>query len=223
VALPPPGEGEVSRIPALYVICDVDRCLSRHWDPVAFATACLAGGATLIQLRAKTLGGADFLHLIDRVVGLARPLGAAVVVNDRVDLARAAGADGVHVGQGDLSPAAVRAQLGPAAIVGLSTHTREQVIAAGTEPVTYVAVGPVFETATKDTGYQPVGIGLVADAKGLLAPGMSIVAIGGVTLERTGSVMQAGASSVAVVSDLLTADPALRVGEYRARLTEAGW
>lgn len=135
-------------------------------------------------------------------------------MNDRADLARMSGAAGVHVGQDDLAPRDARAQLGPSAIVGFSTHTISQIESAAREPVTYIAVGPVFGTVTKATGYDAVGLDLVRTAAAI-APGVPIVAIGGITLERAPEVIAAGASAVAVIGDLLVGgDPAGRVAAY---------
>jgi thiamine-phosphate pyrophosphorylase len=130
------------------------------------------------------------------------------------------GAAGVHVGQEDLPPAQARAILGVEAIVGYSTHTLEQVEAALREPVSYVAVGPVFSTASKATGYSEVGPDLVRRAA-RAAGGRPIVAIGGITLATAPSLIEAGATSVAVIGDLVTGDPAARVAAYIARLAEA--
>lgn len=124
------------------------------------------------------------------------------------------GAAGVHVGQEDLAPAAARQLLGPGAIVGYSTHTTAQVEAASIEPVSYVAVGPVFGTRTKATGYEPIGLELVSEAA-RLSGGLPIVAIGGITIETAPAAIEAGASSVAVISDLLaTGEPAARVRAF---------
>lgn len=128
-----------------------------------------------------------------------------MIVNDRPDLALAADADGVHVGQEDLPVHAVRAMVGEQAIVGVSTHTPAQLDAALASDATYVAVGPIYSTATKDTGYEARGLDLVRLAAGR---GKPIVAIGGVTLERAPEVIAAGATAVAVISDLLI-DPDL--------------
>ena len=156
--------------------------------------------------------------MCEEVIAYARPVGALVIVNDRADLARLCGADGVHVGQEDLEPSAVRHIIGASALLGLSTHSAEQVRAACVEPVDYIAVGPVFGTATKDTGYRSVGLALVADAAAIVRANGSaapIVAIGGITLARARSVLDAGAACVAVISDLLsTGDPEARVREY---------
>ena len=124
------------------------------------------------------------------------------------------GAAGVHVGQDDLAPLAVRRILGPGAIVGYSTHTTAQIEAASIEPVTYIAIGPVFGTATKTTGYEPVGLELVSGAV-RVSRGLPVVAIGGITLETAPAVIEAGASSIAVIADLLvTGDPAGRVRAF---------
>jgi thiamine-phosphate pyrophosphorylase len=129
-------------------------------------------------------------------------------------LALMAGAAGVHVGQDDIPPLRARAMLGRNAIVGLSTHTVAQVEAAAGEPITYIAVGPVFGTRTKETGYRAVGLDLVSTAA-RLAGAVPIVAIGGITLQNALSVIDAGATSVAVIGDLLaTSDPRGRVDAF---------
>lgn len=184
------------------------------WRPADLARAYLDGGARVLQLRAKHLISAAFLVLCDDVVRLADAMGAGVIVNDRVDLARLSGAAGAHVGQDDIPPRAARALLGPNAIVGCSTHTVAQIEEAAREPVSYIAVGPVFGTATKDTGYGPVGLELVRAAVER-GGGLPIVAIGGITLDRAPGVLAAGASAVAVITDLVaTGDPAARVAAY---------
>jgi thiamine-phosphate pyrophosphorylase len=132
------------------------------------------------------------------------------------------GAAGVHVGQEDLAPRDARALLGDRAMIGLSTHTPEQVDAALDEPIDYIAVGPIYGTSTKDTGYAAVGLDLVRDAV-KAADTRPVVAIGGITLARAPEVLAAGAASVAVISDLLeTGDPTRRVAEFLARLSGSG-
>lgn len=173
------------------------------------------GGVRFLQLRAKSLPSGAFLQIVDAVVDDAARHDCLVVVNDRVDVARLGCASGVHVGQEDLSPADVRVQLGREAIVGLSTHTEAQLRAAAAEPVSYVAIGPVFGTATKDTGYEAVGLEAVRLARRIIPADVPIVAIGGITLANAKSVIDAGASSVAVISDLLTGStPATRARDY---------
>ena len=164
----------------------------------------------------KALAGRDFLEAATAIVARAAAGGATVIVNDRADIARLSGAAGVHIGQDDLAPAQARAVLGPNAIVGLSTHTAEQVDRALREPIDYLAVGPIFGTGTKATGYEPVGVEAVREAAvKASARNLPVVAIGGITLERSRSVLDAGAGSVAVISDLLSGgDPAARVREF---------
>jgi thiamine-phosphate diphosphorylase len=122
----------------------------------------------------------------------------------------------VHVGQDDLTAAQARAVLGRDAVVGVSTHTVDQLDRALQEPIDYVAVGPVFGTGTKATGYEPIGVEAVRTAAvRAAARNVPLVAIGGITHERYRSVLDAGARAVAVISDLLTGgDPAARVREF---------
>jgi thiamine-phosphate pyrophosphorylase len=206
------------RLPRLNAIVDVDVAERAGWRPIDLAHAYLAGGARFLQLRAKSLSGGRFLDLAREIAAATREGDALFVVNDRADLARLAGADGVHVGQDDLPVAAVRCVLGDTAIVGRSTHTLEQLEAAVAEPVSYVAMGPVFGTTTKVTGYDAVGLARVGEAAAR-AGSLPLVAIGGITLDTASSVIEAGAASVAVIGDLLsTGDPAARVREYCRRL-----
>ena len=146
----------------------------------------------------------------------ARGAGGRVIVNDRADLARLADADGVHVGQTDLPVAAARDIVGPGRIVGVSTHDRDQIDEALAGAASYIAVGPIFQTTTKDTGYSPRGLELLRYAAGR---GKPIVAIGGITLERAPEAVAAGAGAVAVITDLLVGgDPEARVRAFLAAL-----
>jgi thiamine-phosphate pyrophosphorylase len=193
------------------------------WTVSALTDACLAGGARFIQIRCKTAPSAEFLSMCEDVVARAAKFDAAVIVNDRADIAKLSTASGVHVGQEDLDPVSVRRVVGTDAMVGISTHSTEQVRAATKQPVDYIAVGPVFGTSTKDTGYRQVGLKLVADAAAIVHEAgdvKPIVAIGGITLERAPDVIRSGAASVAVISDLLsTGDPEARVREYLRALS----
>jgi thiamine-phosphate pyrophosphorylase len=151
------------------------------------------------------------------IVALAHSAGATVIINDRADIARLAGADGVHLGQDDLPPAAARRIVGDEAIIGWSTHAITQLEAAAKQPVDYVAIGPVFGTSTKNTGYEPVGLEMVRRAG---ATGRPVVAIGGITLETAASVIEAGAASVAIIGDLLAgSNPEERTRAFVARLS----
>jgi len=226
----------------LNAIIDVDVAARAGWTPVDLASAYINGGARFLQVRAKSLSSAAFLELTSRICAIAHPAGAVVVVNDRVDIARIAGADGVHVGQDDLTPAAARTLIGPAAILGLSTHTESQIDGAVSQPVTYVAVGPIFGTSTKATGYTAVGLDRVRYAANAIQAGRAgragragkaggagttlsygLVAIGGITLDLAADVIAAGATAVAVITDLIASgDPEGRVRAYLARLRERG-
>jgi thiamine-phosphate pyrophosphorylase len=222
-------------LPPLCAIVDADIATRAGWTPPALARAYLAGGARFLQLRAKTAPSGLFLQWCDEIASAARAHDALLVVNDRFDIAWLAGVTGLHLGQDDLPVEVVRRALGPTALIGLSTHTPEQVGAALGQPTSYLAIGPVFGTATKETGYVPVGLDRVRaaaaaargapTARGVLAargvpaargtPTIPVVAIGGISLDRAESVIAAGATSVAVITDLLaTADPEQRVRDY---------
>jgi thiamine-phosphate pyrophosphorylase len=203
----------------LYAIIDVDVSGRVGWAPRDLARAYLAGGARLLQLRAKSLASGAFLDLAAAIADDARAANAVFIVNDRADLAVLSGSSGVHVGQDDLSPSQVRRVTGTGPIVGLSTHSAAQIAQAVEEPITYLAVGPVFGSVTKDTGYTAVGLALVAAAAAAGGPrGLPVVAIGGIALAAAPSVIAAGATSIAVIADLLDGDPERRVRQYLSAL-----
>jgi len=207
-------------LPPLTAIVDVDVAERAGWTPLDLARAFLDGGARLIQLRGKRLAAGPFLSLADDMVALGHKYDADIVINDRADLARLSGAAGVHVGQDDLAPGEARQLLGPEAVIGLSTHSLPQLVMAVREPVTYIAVGPLFGTHTKETGYNPVGLELVRHAVEQ-SDGLPVVAIGGITLHTAASVLTAGATNVAVISDLLTGgNPSARVRAYLKDLAQ---
>ena len=207
-------------LPPLYAIVDAVQAARHGWSVPDLAAAYFDGGARLVQLRAPRVASGVLDGWCNAVVARAARYGAAVIVNDRADVARLGGAAGVHLGQDDLPVEDVRAMLGQSGIVGLSTHTPEQVGDALARPVTYVAVGPVYATATKDTGRRPVGLELVR-AAAVRAAATPVVAIGGITLERAADVMAAGAGAVAVIGDLLAGGrPTARVRAYVDRLSK---
>jgi thiamine-phosphate pyrophosphorylase len=206
-------------LPPLYPILDIDLCRERRLEPLAVLDGFLTGGARLVQLRDKSPSTSARLALADRAVARARAAGARLIVNDRPDIARLSNADGVHVGQDDLSVEEARLIVGPDAVVGLSTHDEAQIAAALETSATYIAVGPVYGTSTKDTGYSARGLELVRIA--VRSRRKPVVAIGGITLERAPEAMRAGAVSVAVISDLLAAgDPSARVRAFLDRLAQ---
>lgn len=198
-------------LPKLYPIVDAAVCVRAGRTPHEVARAFLNAGAKWLQLRCKDLPSGAFLDVANAVQEDSRRAGATLVINDRADIVALCGAGGLHVGQDDLSPVDARSVIGSAAILGLSTHTREQWESAVGQPVSYIAIGPAFGTGTKDTGYRAVGLEVVGQAAAAAsARRLPTVAIGGITLDTAASVIGAGAASVAVISDLLTGDPEVR-------------
>jgi thiamine-phosphate pyrophosphorylase len=195
----------------LYPIVDTEICRVRSLDPVALASLYFGAGAPLVQLRHKTGSSAEFLSLADCFAREARAAGGHLVINDRADIALLSRSAGVHVGQEDIPPADARRVLGAEAIVGVSTHDRAQIDEALASTATYIAVGPIFATSTKDTGYTGRGLDLVRYAAGR---GKPVVAIGGITLDTARLVVEAGATGVAVITDLLNGDPAARARAF---------
>jgi thiamine-phosphate pyrophosphorylase len=178
-----------------YVILDRSATGGRNLE--ILLEAVLAGGSRMLQLREKEWPSGRIFPLAQRLLGQCRRAGATFIVNDRVDLALALGADGVHLGQDDLPPAAARPLLRPGMILGLSTHSREQARAAQAAGADYVAVGSIFPTGTKPD-FQLVGPGLIRELRGeIKAP---IVGIGGITPDNVADVIRAGADGVAVIS-----------------------
>ena len=159
------------------------------------------GGASLVQLREKNGSPAEFYAQAEEALRIARQYGLKVIVNDRVDIALALKADGVHLGQDDLPPEAARRVLGPDAIIGFSTHNPSQAEVASQMPVDYIAIGPIFATASKEASNSPVGLEglrLVRQAVGKIP----LVAIGGITVENSAAVLDSGADAVAVISNI---------------------
>jgi thiamine-phosphate pyrophosphorylase len=187
-------------LPRLYPILDT-AALSAHGLtlPVA-AAACVDAGVSILQIRHKAPWNRDIFEAAREVARLCREAGAGLIVNDRADFALLLNA-GLHVGQDDLPPRECRKLLGPDAILGFSSHNAAQLAAAGGEPVSYVALGPVFSTASKHNPDPVVGLDEVRRIRTLTDK--PLVAIGGITLENAPSVLRAGADSVAVISGLL--------------------
>jgi thiamine-phosphate pyrophosphorylase len=161
------------------------------------------GGASVIQLREKLGQSLQFYEQAKAAVALAAANGVKLIINDRVDLALAVGAHGVHLGQDDLPPEAARRLLGPEAIIGYSTHTVEQALAALTLPIDYIAIGPVFQTSTKTDTSPVLGLDGLRSVRQALGE-FPLVAVGGITRRNAREVIAAGADSVAVISALLS-------------------
>ena len=195
----------------LYPILDIASVNSEARIPEIIAES----GVGLIQVRDKHASARSVFEASKDIVARLTPKGVRVVVNDRPDIAAMAGAGGVHVGQNDLPVEAARACCGGGLWVGVSTHNLEQFQQATTTSADYIAVGPIFPTATKENPDPVVGLDLIRAARRLTRK--PLVAIGGITVQSAESVYRAGADSIAVVSDLLlAAKPALRAAEYIA-------
>jgi thiamine-phosphate pyrophosphorylase len=193
--------------PAPFVYPIVDAALLAEDGAPEMVGTLAAAGARIIQLRAKALDGRALEQCARRAVAAAHAAGALLIVNDRPDVARLSGADGVHLGQDDLAPGEARRVLPPDAIVGVSTHDLPQAVAAGAAGADYVAVGPVYATTTKANPDPVVGLALVRAARASV-PG-PLVAIGGIDATNAGQVAEAGADGLAVISALMrAADPA---------------
>jgi thiamine-phosphate pyrophosphorylase len=201
-------------LPRLYVILDASLLKQSEKES---AEKLVAAGVQLLQYRNKKASARELLEKSRGIAELVCPQGVTFLVNDRPDVAYLAGASGVHVGQHDLGVEQARAAIGKDKLVGVSTHNLEQFSAAMATSADYVAVGPIFETRTKDNPDPVVGAELVRRARA--GTDKPIVAIGGITLERVGEIIAAGADSVAVISDILLAlDPAERAAKYISML-----
>jgi thiamine-phosphate pyrophosphorylase len=190
----------------LYFVVGSDVTQGRPLDEVV--AAALRGGATLVQLREKALGDAELVEVARALKGRLAPLGVPLIVNDRVEVAKAAGADGVHLGQDDLDAARARAILGPDGLIGVSAGTAEEAARIDRGLADYVGIGAVYATATKPDAGPPIGIAGLAGLAASLRP-LPVVAIGGIGLREAAEVMASGAADgIAVVSAICGAqDP----------------
>lgn len=187
-------------LPRLYPILDTELVERRSCPLEAAAEAMLEGGAAILQLRHKGDFSRRVFEQAERIAELCRRQGALFIVDDRADIAKLLGA-GVHLGQDDLPPRLARMILGPQAVIGFSTHNAEQLEAAAAEPADYLALGPIFETTSKQKPDPVVGLERLRAWRPLTR--RPLVAIGGITRANALAVLEAGADSVAVISDLL--------------------
>ncbi len=162
----------------------------------------IEGGATLIQLREKHQSSREFYRQAEEALHVARKRGVRIVINDRVDIAQALNADGVHLGQDDLPPEEARRILGDRALIGFSTHNLEQARRASRLPVDYLAIGPIFATSSKGHAYPVVGLEALRQVRRMIGS-IPLVAIGGITHENASQVLDAGADCLAVISAVL--------------------
>ena len=185
----------------LYLVTDRSLCLGRRLETIVAAAVC--GGVTAVQVRDKNCPTQEYIDIARRVKSVLQPIGVPLIINDRLDVALAAGADGVHIGQDDMPYSEARRILGPAAIIGLSVESPQQAAEAEGIDVDYLGVSPIFATPTKPDTRSLWGI------EGLRAlrsrSRRVLVAIGGLNAENAGAVIEAGADGIAVVSAICSA------------------
>jgi thiamine-phosphate pyrophosphorylase len=206
-------------LPRFYPILDAGLLLRAGLSLESFAQQLRAAGIRFLQYRDKEASDALLLQRAAILRGIFPSSDSCLILNDRVPLVLSAGYDGVHVGQDDPSPVQARALLGPEIMLGISTHGEGQLVRAADSPVDYVAIGPVFATSSKQVPDPVVGLEGVRAARAITDK--PLVAIGGITRVNCAAVMEAGADSVAVISDLIQR-PGTSVEEYFSRLGNHG-
>ena len=190
-------------LPTIYPITDTRITDLSHPEQVK---RLVDGGARLIQLREKHQSSIDFYKDAARALEIAKTSDTKILINDRVDIAMILGAAGVHLGQNDLPPIEARKLLGNHALIGYSTHSEKQALEATRMPIDYIAVGPIFETSSKENPDPVVGVDGLRRIRNTVGD-FPLVAIGGITQENCKDVLAAGADSVALISALLSDPP----------------
>jgi len=202
----------------IYLVTDRELCGTRGVAAVVAAAA--RGGACCVQLREKTASTRRFIETAARILTLLAPYRIPLIINDRVDVALAVGAHGVHVGQSDMPPVTARQLLGPDAIIGLSVETWDDVVAAQQLQVDYLGISPVYATPTKTDTKEPWGLEGINRIKDFTRH--PLVGIGGLDASNAAAVIQAGADCVAVVSAICAAeDPFLATTQLSATIEQA--
>jgi len=186
-------------LPKVYPITDTRLSGLSHAEQVR---SLIAGGATLIQLRDKHAAPRQFYHDAASALRIARDHNVKLIINDRLDIALALKADGVHLGQSDIPVEAARRVLGEDAIIGISTHNLAQARLASTPAVDYVAFGPIFRTATKENPDPVAGVAALREVRGSIGS-LPLVAIGGITFSNAPEAIKAGADALAIISGLV--------------------
>jgi thiamine-phosphate pyrophosphorylase len=189
---------------SLYLVADVDFAAGR--DLVRLVRESVRGGVTAVQLRAKGLGTREFLKLAIRMADVLKGRSIPFIINDRVDIALACGAEGVHLGQDDMTADIARKLLGPMRIIGISVNTMKEARAAERLGADYLGLNPIYETTTKDTGLPALGPSGVVRMHERI--GIPIIAIGGINIGNAADIMRSGAAGIAVVSAILGAPDA---------------
>ena len=186
----------------LYLVTDRDLSLGRPIDEIV--SAAVKGGATLVQLREKKCSTREFIEIANKLLEVLRPLEIPLLINDRLDVAIAVKADGVHIGQGDMPYEIAREMLGPEAIIGLSVESVEDAVKAEILDVDYLGLSPIFSTPTKTDIYHELGVEGIRKIKELSSH--KLVGIGGINSSNTEEIIAAGADGVAVVSAISSAE-----------------
>jgi thiamine-phosphate pyrophosphorylase len=201
------------KLPRLYPILDTETLRARGYDPISAAESLVSAGVRILQFRHKAAFDRSTFAIAEAVASLCRRRGVLLVLDDRADIAMLLKA-GLHLGQEDLPPAAARKLIGEHAIIGYSTHNEDQLRSADREPVTYLAIGPIFHTASKQRPDPFLGAGPLATLRRLTSK--PLVAIGGITRENAREVFASGVDSVAVIGDLYPEDRAASSIAHRA-------
>ncbi|MEJ2246285.1 MAG: thiamine phosphate synthase [Acidobacteriota bacterium] len=198
-------------LPPIYPI--TDKKLAKRTSHYSILKELVKGGARIVQIRDKSTPAAELFQDLKRCVEFASKRNVVLILNDRCDLVLCSGASGVHLGNNDLPPEAARSLLGRSRIIGFSTHSLQEVRRASFLPIQYIGFGPIFKTTTKENAFPVVGLQKLRQA--CTESAVPVVAIGGIGLTQIVKVLEAGASSVAVISDLMTApDIARRMQEF---------
>ncbi len=197
------------RIAGVYVI--TDRFINPKRSHLDIARAAVEGGAFVLQLRDKEATTRQLLEWAREIRDLTRRTGTLFIVNDRVDIALAADADGIHVGDDDMPVPIARRLLGAGKIIGRSVANEKEALQAVAEGADYVSIGSIFTTSTKPDAGEPVGVEMVKRVRQVLPPHYPLVAIGGINLQNAAAVFEAGADAVAVVSAIACADDPIKV------------
>ncbi len=203
---------------SLYLVIGPEHCAGRPMADVA--EAAVRGGAGMVQLRDKTSSTRQAIDAARELAARLAPLGAPLLINDRVDVALAAGADGVHLGQSDMDPNDARRLLGETAIIGVTVHTLDEARDVPRATVDYVSIGGVFATASKNNPNPPIGVAGLSEIAALVD--LPLVAIAGITRDNAASVIGCGVEGVAVISAVCAApDPRLAAADLRAIIDRA--
>ncbi len=196
--------------PMLYLVTDRSLCLGR--ELISIVEQAVQGGTTIVQLREKEFSGRDFYELTLEMKKMLSKYGVPLVINDRLDIALAAGVEGVHLGQNDIHPLHARRLLGEQAIVGLSVESMEQINEAENYDLDYIAISPVFSTPTKTDTIIEWGLDGLNKAKSVSRH--TIIAIGGINKRNARQVIQAGADGIAVVSAICSSANPYQAARY---------